>query len=83
MAQFDKNSDGYLGNGHYNINGKEYMSIWTFKNKYGIEPNNSKVNDADGQELIFGGTEYFESIPDFGNSSLVYIYPLEELEYHY
>lgn len=37
MAQYSKESSEYISNGHYRINGVDYMSVWTFKNKYSEE----------------------------------------------
>ena len=83
MAQFDKNSSEYLDNGHYNINGREFMSIWTYKKSNNIEPNNNNINGAEGQELMANGVEHYSSTPDFGGFSIIYIYPVEELENYY
>jgi hypothetical protein len=31
MSKFKKGDSEYISNGHYSIEGTEYMSIWTFK----------------------------------------------------
>jgi hypothetical protein len=83
MGQFDKNSEEYISNGHYRINGVDFMSVWTFKKKHGIEPNNNSANGSEGQELNKLGFNIHSSTPDFGGFSTIYIYPVEELEKYY
>lgn len=83
MGQFDKNSEEYISNGHYRINGVNFMSVWTFKKKQGIEPNNNSANGSEGQELNKLGFNIHSSTPDFGGFSTIYIYPVEELEKYY
>ncbi|MBK6833772.1 MAG: hypothetical protein IPG89_05630 [Bacteroidetes bacterium] len=83
MAHFDKNSNEYNGNGHYNVGGKEFMSIWTFKNKHKLTPNNNNVNGAEGQQLFDTKVEFHSCTPDFGGFASVFIYPVTELENYY
>lgn len=83
MAHFDKNSNEYRGNGHYNVGGNDFMSVWTFKKKHNIEPNNNNANGSEGQELNKLGFNIHSSTPDFGGFSIIYIYPVEELEKYY
>lgn len=83
MGQFDKNSKEYISNGHYKIDGVDYMSVWTFKKKQCIEPNNNNANGSEGQQLNKLGFNIHSSTPDFGGFSTIYIYPVEELEKYY
>lgn len=83
MAHFDSNSKERIGNGHYRINGIDFMSVWTFKKKHNIEPNNNNANGSEGQELNKLGFNIHSSTPDFGGFSTIYIYPVEELEKYY
>lgn len=83
MGQFDKNSKEYISNGYYRVNGIDFMSVWAFKKKHGIEPNNKNANGSEGQELNKLGFNIHSSTPDFGGFSTIYIYPVEELEKYY
>lgn len=83
MAHYSKENNEYRGNGHYVIDGVEFMSVWTFKNKHGIQPNDWKSNGNEGQELISQGGKVHSSTPDFGNFDKIYIYPVSDLEEYY
>ena len=83
MEKFKKGDPEYIANGHYNIDGIHFMSIWTFKNKHGLEPNSNKVNGIQGIELTAKGVGTFDSIPDFGNFDSVLLYPVSSLEDYY
>jgi hypothetical protein len=46
------NDKTFLGEGHYKGNdGVEYMSVWTFKKKYFINPNNTDANGEDALQM--------------------------------
>ncbi|MBX3164458.1 MAG: hypothetical protein KF900_08255 [Bacteroidetes bacterium] len=83
MKKFSKDSSEYIENGHYKINEVDFMSVWTFKNKYGIKPNDNTNNGTQGKELIQRGIEYHASTPDFGGFEEIYIYPVEALKNYY
>jgi hypothetical protein len=83
MAKFNKESKEYVSNGHYKINGTDFMSIWTFKKKHNINPNDNNSNGSEGQELNNLCFNIHSSSPDFGGFSTIYIYPVEELESYY
>ena len=83
MNVYDKNSPEYLGNGHYKIEGHEFMSIWAFKTKHGIQPNNHKANGTEGKELGAKTKSFHHSKPDFGSFDNVFIYHLNELKKYY
>ena len=83
MAHYSKDSSEYQSNGHYIIDGTEFMSVWTFKNNHGIQPNDWKSNGTEGQELIAEGVKVHSSTPDFGNFDKIYIYPVNDLEVYY
>ena len=80
--KFKKGDQEYINNGHYKIEGEEFMSVWTFKNAHGITPNSNSANGADGADLRsrFGG---YESKPDFGNFDMVYLFSVKELKSFY
>lgn len=80
---FDEKSKEYIGNGHYRVGGIDFMSIWTFKKKYGLEPNTTDVNGSEGQDLNRLGFNMHSSTPDFGGFSTIYIYPVEQLKKYY
>jgi hypothetical protein len=83
MAHFDKNSTKWMSNGHYKIDGVDFMSVWKFKMNHNIEPNNNNANGSEGQTLNKLGFNIHSSTPDFGGFSTIYIYPTEELEKYY
>lgn len=83
MGNYSKNSSEYIANGHYNIEGVEYMSIWTFKNRHNIKPNDWNSNGEEGQELIDSGVKIHSSKPDFGKFDTIYIYTIKDLEEFY
>ncbi len=85
MAHFDKNSDGYLGNGHYSHDGKEWMSIWTFKNRNvaGTTENTNDANALDSKLLLMEGNPNHTCKPDFGFFREVYIFPIDVLKDFY
>ena len=82
--RYDKNSPEYISNGHYKIQGEEFMSIWTYKRLKGITPNTNKNNGSEGIKLL---TEidkpHHTCVPDIGNFDEVYLYPLSALEKFY
>lgn len=83
MAHFNKTSPEYRGNGHYEIAGVKFMSIWAFKKKHGITPNSSNVNGKEGQELAAKGGDIHDSTPDVGSFDKVFIYKVTSLEEYY
>lgn len=83
MKQFSKNDPEYRGNGHYVIDGIEFMSIWTYKNKFSAGINNTKQNGAEAVELSNLNIDIRRSKPDFGNFDNIYIYPVSELNNFY
>jgi len=83
MEHFDKSSNEYLSNGHFLINEEEFMSVYTFKNTHGLEPNSNKINGDEGQEIIASGVRYHSCTPDFGNFDKVFIYPINDLENYF
>lgn len=83
MAHFDKNSIEYLENGHYKIGGVEFMSIWTFKNRDLLTPNEYNINGTESKNLESNGVENHTCAPDIRNIDKVSIYPIEELEEYY
>lgn len=73
----------YQSNGHYRINSIDYMSIWTFKNKYQIKENTNDINAADSKELVSRGIGYEISVPDLGRFPTVKIFKVDDLEQYY
>ncbi len=83
MKQFSQNDPEYKGNGHYIIDGIEYMSIWTYKKKKGHSNNSNSVNGEEGIQLTANGVETKRTKPDFGGFDNIYVYPVEELNKFY
>jgi hypothetical protein len=78
---YSKDSPEYLGNGHYKINGVEFMSVWTFKNKHNLPQKSQNPNE--GKELSMQVQNKKASKPDFGLFKQIYIYPVSDLEDYY
>ena len=83
MKQYTKNDPEYRDNGYYVIEGAEYMSIWTYKNRKRVGVNTTAVNGQEARALASNGTPYLTSKPDFGNFDQILIYPVEELNNFY
>ena len=81
MESYSKDSPEYLGNGHYNIDGVEFMSVWTFKNKHNLPQKSQNPNE--GKELSAKIQNKKRSKPDFGSFDFIYIYPVSDLEDYY
>jgi hypothetical protein len=77
-----KQSPEYISNGHYNVEGNDWMSIWTYKGKNGITPNSTSTNGSDGLEM-YAKYESIESKPDFGGFSKIYIFKVSDLDQFY
>lgn len=82
MKVFKKGDSEYISNGHYKIDGEDFMSIWKYKKINNIFSSNSQ-NGADGIELFNQGVKFFESEPDFGYFDKVLIYPVADLDRFY
>lgn len=81
---FKKGDKEWQENGFYIIDNKEYMSIWTFKNHY--NPNSENTTPQNGSEaiaLLSKNTPFYTSKPDFGSFREIKIYPVENLKVFY
>lgn len=74
-----KESAEYIENGHYQIGGEDWMSIWTFKNKRNIGSNNTRTNGEEGRNMTFK-YENIATKPDFGNFDEIKIFKVTDLE---
>ena len=84
MADFSKDSVEYRNNGHYVIDGKEFMSVQTFKNNHrGTSANTTSINGDDGKLLAQKCSVVYSSKPDFGGFNEILIFPLDELKEYY
>ena len=81
MELLKKDSPGYVKNGHYKIDGQDFMSVWTFKNMHNL-PQKSK-NPNEGMELSAKCSMKYKSKPDFGSFDWIYVYPVIDLEDYY
>ena len=81
MVNFSKDSPEYVANGHYKINGQDFMSVWTFKNTYNMSM--KKLNPNEGKELASKIESKHKTQPDFGSFEYIYVYPVSELEDYY
>lgn len=83
MAHFDEKSKEHRSNGHYEIDGVEFMSIWTFKKEYLLDRNERAINEAEGDQLISSGVENHTCKTETGNSDKAHIYPIDDLVFFY
>lgn len=83
MKQYSKEDQEYISNGHYLIDGVEYMSIWTYKNKKSVGENSTQMNASEARTLASMGLKCISTKPDFGNFSQIYIYRVEDLDGYY
>ena len=83
MAHFDKTSSEYKDNGQYEIDGVEYMSIWAFKKRHNISPNDKDSNGSEGRELTSKCKDIHSSSPDFGGFNKIFLYKVSDLEDYY
>lgn len=85
MKQFKKGDPEYIENGHYTIDGIDYMSIWTYKNEHNFNrsDNSNSINGIESIELLSSGINFYNSKPDFGGFSEIKIFPVEDLKNFY
>jgi hypothetical protein len=83
MKLFKKGDPEYLSNGHFAIEGTDYMSIWAFKKHFDLHPNDYDTNGDEGIVLYRKGTPALDSEPDFGTFRSVLLYPVSELKEFY
>ena len=80
MANYSKNSPEYRDNGHYVIDGEDFMSVWTFKNNHSYtSSNNTTINGNEGKQLAQQCSKVYSSKPDFGGFNEILIFPVIEL----
>jgi hypothetical protein len=84
MPKFNQKSPEYISNGHYRINGQEFMSVWTYKNKIGAPTaNTTPINGEEGKQLAQRCSIVHSSEPDFGAYKEILIFPVEEMRTFY
>jgi hypothetical protein len=80
VKQYKQGDPEYISNGHYTIEGADFMSIWAFKKRHELHPNDDDANGDDHFRLRKSDTPFHDSEPDFGNFSSVLLYPVAVLE---
>ena len=85
---FNKDSPERVGSGHYKINIEgtyiDFMSVWSFKNRRGLEDNNRKQNAFDTKEMNAKFGEYpYRCMTEKGEPIEVFLHPVEQMEVHY
>jgi hypothetical protein len=81
MTTYSKESPEWIANGHYKIDGQDFMSVWTFKNTHNMT---MKIrNPNEGKELAAKCAIKHKTKPDFGSFEYIYVYPVNELEDYY
>ena len=83
MKQYSKEDREYISNGHYLIDGVEYMSIWTYKKIKGVGENSTQMNASEARTFSSMGLSCISTKPDFGNFAQIYIYKKEDLDNYY
>lgn len=74
----------YIENGHYRIDNIDYMSIWTFKNNFETNSENTtEQNFSDANKIIPLNSDYYRSKPDYGYFNEIKIYPVRTLKKFY
>lgn len=83
--EFSKDSPEYRSNGHYRINGKDFMSVWTYKKTHGFSPteNTNPKNSEEGRQLAQICSEVHSTKPDFGRFPEILVFPVDELNSFY
>ena len=83
MKQYSQEDSEYISNGHYEIDGVEYMSIWTYKNKKHVGDNSTQTNASEARIFANKGFSCISTKPDFGNFAQIYVYPVSDLDNYY
>lgn len=82
MNKLKKGDQEYISNGHYRVEGEDFMSIWTFKNKKGITPNDTASNGSAGLHMK-AAYESIPTVPDFGNFDTIYVFNVRDLSTYF
>ncbi len=80
---YKKGDPEYISNGHYRIDGEDWMSIWTYKKKVGHSDNSTATNGREAKELLSLGKSTKNSEPDFGNYGTILLYRENDLNSFY
>jgi hypothetical protein len=80
---YKKGDPEYRSNGHYVIEGEDWMSIWTYKNKMGLGNNSTPVNGSEAKELLSMGKQTNNSVPDFGSFGNILLFKETDLNAYY
>ncbi|HEY9084011.1 MAG TPA: hypothetical protein VIN73_11805 [Vicingaceae bacterium] len=85
---FNKNSEERVKEGHYKITIEgsfiDFMSVWAFKNKYGLPDNAKEQNaiDTEQMNLKYGAYPY-KCLTEKGEPMEVFLHPVEQMEAYY
>lgn len=80
FKMYNLKSKEYVENGLYKIDGIEFYSIWTFKNKFDISNNSNSQNEIDAASI---SGNFYQSEPDFGPFRTIKIFSVNELNNYY
>ncbi len=83
MKKYSKEDPEYRGNGHYVIDGVEFMSIWTYKRFKNLSGNTTSQNGDEAIKLSNLGIKAIATTPDIGNFDKIYVYPTSDLNNFY
>ncbi len=83
MKQYQKGDLEYRSNSHYVVDGVDFMSVWTYKNKTGLTNNTTFTNGREAIELSSYCSTIISTKPDLGVFDNIYAYPVTELETYY
>ena len=76
---YNKSDKEYIKNGHYFIEGRDWMTMWTFKNEYKIAGNNPVQNTLDTVKLKAPFTMFYKCMPDMGQGER-HLFSLKDLK---
>lgn len=82
MRILQKGDPEYISNGHFNVEGEDMMSIWTYKIKNGIKPNDHETNSSDST-MMASKYEYGDCVPDKGGFGTVHIFNVTDLNEYF
>lgn len=78
--KYDMYSEEYIGNGHYQVCGVEYMSLWTWRRKRGFPSVSHAENKRIGLKITPNVCAYIRTEPDIGGYDIIKAYEVSFLD---
>lgn len=70
-------SPEYNENGIYTVNGDTFMTVWAYRNYFGLPEVSPKENSRITNEVIYWGARCIKTVPDRGAFKEVYAFQIE------